>query len=807
MTLNFKNFTLLLICFFSAHLLVAQSGDIKGSVYGPEDPLSFANIVLKNASDSSMIKVELASESGAFSFKAIPYADYFIEISYLGMAPFQSAIFSLNQAMLPLEEYRLSSVSADLATVEVVASRPLIEVQADKTVFNVENTLNSTGTDGFELLRKAPGVIIDNNDNLILEGKTGVLIFINGKPSPLSGEDLTNFLRSLQSSDIQAIEIITQPSSKYDAAGNAGIINIRLKKDKRLGTNGTITAGYARGKNSRYNSSVSVNNRTQKTNLFGTYSNNTGDSWSFINLDRTQQGVRYDSQTEAIDSRTTHNSRIGFDVFPHDNHTIGVLFNGTFYERNSNGVTTTPIIPSGETQPEQILKAQSNINNNNFNLAGNLNYRFADTLGHELTFDIDYGKYNRDRTSYQPNEYLNGEQTQQLFERNFRMITPTDIDILTVKLDYSQDLFGTKVGIGAKYSLVNTDNTFDFYDVIEGNDQFNADRSNIFLYSENINAAYINISKKWDKWNFQAGLRAEQTVSEGDLTSTQSSDEDNVKRNYLDWFPSGGLTYTPNFNSSWALTFSRRIQRPNYQTLNPFESQIDELSFSKGNPFLQPQYTSNVKLSHTYKYRLTTSISYSYIRDFFANITDTLGSTRNFLITRNIANQEIWNLGISYPFQVAKWWSVYMSVNAFHASYKGSDEKFKAIDQATMSFYGQNTFTLPKGFRLEVSGWFSSPSVWGGTYLTKSMGSLDLAVQKKFLNDRLSVRLAVSDVFFTSFWRADMQFGDLYIDGSGGWESRQGRLNISYAFGSNEVKKSRNRKTGLEDEGSRVGND
>ena len=194
------------------------------------------------------------------------------------------------------------------------------------------------------------------------------------------------------------------------------------------------------------------------------------------------------------------------------------------------------------------------------------------------------------------------------------------------------------------------------------------------------------------------------------------------------------------------------------------------------------------------------------IKHFFAQVTDTLGATKNFLITRNIANQDVWNLGISLPFQVNKWWSVYTSINAFHSSYTGNDEKFQAIDQTTLSFYGQNTFTLPKGFKLEVSGWFSSPSVWGGTYLTKSMGSLDLAVQKKFLDDRLSLRLSASDVLFTSFWRADMQFGELYIDGRGGWESRQVRFNLSYAFGRNEIKKSRNRKTGLEEEGKRISN-
>ncbi|MEM9930319.1 MAG: outer membrane beta-barrel family protein, partial [Bacteroidota bacterium] len=257
--------------------------------------------------------------------------------------------------------------------------------------------------------------------------------------------------------------------------------------------------------------------------------------------------------------------------------------------------------------------------------------------------------------------------------------------------------------------------------------------------------------------------------------------------------------------SSWALNYSRRIARPNYNSLNPFESQIDELSFQKGNPFLQPQYTDNIKLSHTYKYRLTTSIGYSYISDFFAQITDTLGTDRNFLITRNIANQEVWNLSVSYPFTAAKWWSVYLSLNGYHSSYEGQDDKFVAIDQTTFSFYAQNTFTLPRGFRFEVSGWFSSPSVWGGTYITNSMGSLDLGLQKKFLDDKLSVRLSANDVLFTSRWFADMQFGDLFIDGTGGWESRRVQLNFSYNFGNQEVKNARRRKTGLEDEDGRVG--
>jgi hypothetical protein len=303
----------------------------------------------------------------------------------------------------------------------------------------------------------------------------------------------------------------------------------------------------------------------------------------------------------------------------------------------------------------------------------------------------------------------------------------------------------------------------------------------------------------------QLGLRGEQTISRGELISTQQSDEDLVERNYFNLFPSGGLTYTPSQKHIWSLTFSRRIQRPNYQSLNPFESQISELSFQKGNPFLQPQYVSNVGLSHTFKYRFTTSLSYSYTQDFFAQITDTLGATKSFLISRNVADNQVISVNVSLPIQIKQWWSVFVNLNAYNSAFFATDEKFQPVNRTTLSFYGQNTFLLPAGFKLEVSGWFSTPSIWGGTYLTKSLGSLDAAIEKKFFKDQLSARLAFSDILYTAPWRANLQYGDLAIVGSGGYESRAFRFQLTYNFGNKEVKSARKRKTGLEEEDQRTG--
>ncbi len=784
----------------------AQTFTVKGNASTEVEPVPFANILVKSIKDSAVVKFGITDTLGDFTISGIPNGDYFIQASAVGITKYVTEKFTVNGKDVELAPFPMTP-DDQLATVQVVKMRPIIEIHPDKTVFNVDNTLNATGSNGFDLLRKAPGVIIDNSNNIIVEGKAGVQVYIDGKPSILAGDDLINFLKTLQAADIDNIEIITQPSSKYDAAGGAGIINIILKRDKKLGTNGTITAGYAYGKNHHGNGSISLNHRNKKANIYTSYSNSFGKNWNFFNMERTQFGSLYDTETINNNYTGSHNGKIGADWFLNPKHTIGVLASGSYFDSRGEGNTVTNIFTNTSDQtPAQILIADNSGTGLNYNVAGNVNYQFTDTLGHEFSMDADYAIYKREADNYQPNLYLDGSTQDTLFENNYRMLTPTDISIFAVKADYAQNLWKGKLSVGAKFSLVNTDNTFEFFDVQDGVETKNVDRSNTFLYQENINAAYLNYARKFGmKWSIQAGLRAEHTRSFGDLKSTQSTAEDSVRREYINLFPSAGITYMPNRKHMWSLTFSKRIQRPNYQSLNPFVNQSTELSFMKGNPFLQPQYAYNTKLSHTFKYRFTTSLSYSYTEDFFAQVTDTLGVDKSFLTSLNVADQSTINLGLSLPFTIKPWWNVYLSVNAFYSSYLANDPKFTPITQQTVSFYGQNSFLLPGGFKLELSGWFSSPSVWGGTYRTKSMGSFDAAIEKKFLNDRLSLRLAGSDIFFTSFWQADAEFGEVAFIGSGGYESQRIKFNLTYNFGNREVKKTRDRKTSLEDEDKRTG--
>ncbi len=781
----------------------SQKFEISGSVSNFDNKDNSITISLFESSKSTLMKINNPNNKGEFSYKEISNGNYFIRISGNEIEDYQSPFFEIKNQNLVLERITVTKKAMQLNEVVVVKKKPVVEVFADKTVFNVQNTLSAIGISAFELLRKAPGIIINNNDDLIVEGKTGVQIYIDGKPSVLSGQDLTNYLKTIQSSDVDLIEIITNPSSKFDAAGNAGIVNIKLKKDKRFGTNGNLGFGFAVGKFSRYNSSLSLNNRTKKTNLFGNYSNNFNDSYSFINLYRVQSNTIFDSRTTNKYEENTNNIKVGLDYFANKKHIFGVVINSNFNNNFSDGNTRTTIITVGNSNLNQVLVAQSNSKANTYNIQTNFNYRFADTLGHTLNSDFDYGKYKNQRENFQPNSYFNGDETAIQNQFIYKMNTPINIDILSFKTDYEQNLWNGKLGLGFKTSVVNTNNVFDFFDVI--NDQLiaNSNRSNTFNFQENINAIYFNYSNKFKKINYQFGLRAEQTISQGDLISNQSNVNNSVKRNYTNYFPSAGLTFNANENNSFAANYSKRIQRPNYRSLNPFEMQLDELSLSRGNPFLQPQYTDSFKVSHTYKYTLTTSFSYSFIKDFFAEVTSAEGLNRSVMTTKNVANQKVYNLGISYSFSFAKWWEVYSNVDFSNSSYKGNDVNFVSITQNNFSCYSSNTFSLPSKTKLEVSGWFTTPSVWGGTYRTKSLGSLDLAVQKKVLKDKLNIRMAVSDLFYTSNWQGDTKFGEVFIKANGGYDSRQFKINLSYNFGNSNVK-STVKKTGIDEENKRI---
>ena len=801
---------IILLCFSFSRVAAQSTSSISGKISsGNHEPVIAATVALLKTSDSSLAKVAVSDDKGNFIMQNIAFGNYSLRVSSVGYENYEKKDITIDQQNeLQLPEISLAQVSTNLKEVTVTAQKPLIEVKAGKTVFNVEGSINATGSTAYELLQKSPGVVVDQNDNILLKGRGGVMVQIDGRPTQLSGSDLTDLLKSIQSSEIESIELISNPSSKYDAEGTAGIINIKLKKNKNFGTNGTVTAGYAIGIFSKYNTSLSLNNRNALMNVFGNYGNNWGNRRNELNIYRIQNDTLYDQHSNSIWSGLRHNFKGGVDFFLNKKNTLGVLVTGNLADGNGIGTSHTDISGVNTAVLTKTLNAGNLIDFNFSNINFNTNYRFADTLGHELTTDLDYGLYRNNRDAIQPNTYTSLGDSIILDEKIYHSISPTNIDIYTFKSDYTQNFLKGKLGAGIKFSWVKTDNTYDFYDVIDNMDILDETRSNNFVYTENINAAYSNYQRTIKDFDIEFGLRVEQTNSEGNLTSTTNVEDQNVKRHYFDFFPSGGITYNMSEKNSLGLSYGRRIDRPNYQELNPFEYKMDELTYRKGNPFLNPQYTDKLELSHTYNHTVTTSLSYSYTKDFFAQITDTINGNASYITTLNLAKEQITSLDISAPFNPTKWWSVYLSVSGYYLNYNANFGEGKVINTGKFvySFYGQSTLKLPLKFSLEISGWYSSPSIWGGTYKTTDQGSLDAGLQKKLFKDRGTLKLSVTDILYSAPWSSVDSYGGLFVHAYGNWESQQFKATFSYRFGNNQVKSARQRKTGNESEAERVGN-
>lgn len=812
-----KKFFLLILSFCLFYSAFSQK--ITGVVKDESGKgLDKTTISLLSASDSSLKKLAATGSNGKFTVIVPASGRYLLQVSHVGYATWISqpvTVQGTEETALP--EITLRKAGEDLKGITVVAQKPMVEVRADKTILNVEGTINATGNDALELLRKSPGVLVDKDENLSLAGKNGVQVYIDGKPTPLAGADLANYLKSLQSAQIEAIEIITNPSAKYDAAGNAGIINIRLKKNKSFGTNGSANAGYNIGIYAKYNGGLNLNYRNKNINVFGNANYNQNRNENNMDLYREQLDTIFDGRNRMNMANKSLGFKTGLDYFINKKHTLGVLVNGNIANTDMSSDSRTPITykPTGIT--DRLLDANNRNRMERVNLNFNLNYRYADTAGRELNIDADYGVFNLNSNQYQPNTYLNPAGNTVLNQFVYRFIAPTDIDIYTFKADYEQNYKKGRLGLGLKTSYINTNNSFSRYTITQVNPeigQLDVPRSNHFDYRENINALYVNYNRQLKGIMLQAGLRLENTNSTGDSFgmnpdgSINKTSKQTFERRYTNLFPSAALTFNKNPMNQWGLSYSRRIDRPAYQDLNPFEFKLDEYTFQRGNTLLRPQYTNVVTLTNTYKYKLTTSLSYSHVADVFTQLIDTAEKSKSFIMKKNLATQDVLALNISYPFMY-KSYTAFVNFNGNYSHYKadfGGGNRTVDLDVFSFNIFMQHSlkFGKKKTWTAEASGWYNSPSIWQGTFESRAMWSVDGGIQKQVFKGKGTFKVSVTDIFFSMRWKGESNFAGQRTIASGNWESRQLRTSLVWRFGNNQVKAARQRKDASEEEKKRT---
>ena len=774
-------------------------------------PLSGASIALVKAKDTAVVKLAVAGGNGSYSFTGIPKGDYRVMLSHVGYNNALSAPFSLEEANVTAPAITATKAPTGMQGITVTARKPMIEVKADKTVLNVEGTINAAGSNALELMRKSPGVTVDQDENLTVNGKNGVQVYIDGRPSPLAGSDLANFLKSTQADQIESIEIITNPSARYEAAGNAGIINIRMKKNKAFGTNGSVNAGYSVGIFSRYNAGLSLNHRNKAINVYGSYNYSQGPTNNQMQFTRSVLDTLFDQKGQMIFDNLSHNLRAGADYTIDKKSSIGVLLNGTFSDPAMSNYSRTAIsyIPTGVVDRILIADNSSNLQRNSY--TANLNYNFNGTDGRTLTVNADKGYYKNNNDQYQPNFYFGPNGNTFLRSVIVQMVAPTTINIHSGKIDYEQNFKGGKLGLGGKVSVVNTDNDFRRFDVTSSGNKLDRDRSNRFKYDENINAIYANWNKAYKGVMVQAGLRVENTVATGRSTGEQKEGSvykpmlSGFDRNYTNFFPSAAITFNKNPMDQWSVSYSRRIDRPAYQDLNPFEMKLDEYTFMKGNINLQPQFTNSIELTNIRKFRLTTKLGYSHVSDLFTQIIDTAEGAKALMMKRNLAQQDVISLNVSYPLQ-HKNYSLFFNLNTNYSMNKADFGNGRKIDVNVFgaTLFAQNSLRFAKTWTAELSGVVIAPTVFQGTFRSKTMGFMDIGLQKVIFGGNGTIKVSGSDILQTFRFRATSDFAGQTTIINARPEMSQLKVNLTWRFGSTTVKGARQKSGASEDERKRA---
>ncbi|WP_461043838.1 outer membrane beta-barrel protein [Spirosoma harenae] len=819
---SFLLLTLLLITTTFGQVLTR--GTVNGHVgTAAGKSLEFATMMLLKAKDSTLVKGSISDVDGKYVFENVGAGRYLVAAQQIGYRKTYSAPFAIDESHPALELPTLAMVEETqrLTEVKVVAQKPFIEQQVDRTVMNVENSIVASGNTALEVLEKAPGVTIDRqNDQIQLKGKAGVIVYIDGKQTYLSQQEVSNLLKNTPSDNIASIEIITNPGSKYDAAGNSGIINIKMKKNKNFGTNGNIIlgAGYgwvnnlagARDDLPKFNTSLNLNHREGKVNLFGNYSYTNRESSQSNELNRV---IPFNGRTTYFDQTSFrpnqfvgHSYRAGLDYFVSQKSTIGVLVNGFSNDWRSAGQNNT-LISNENRQLTSKAITQTSMGNYMSNVTTNVNYKYDMGKGREWTIDADYVHYGGENTNNLSTAYTDATNLPTRLNQDVRNVMPSTINILAFKTDYVLPTKkGAKWEMGLKSSFVNADNN-SIYDTLQQETRKwlpDASRSNQFLYDENINAGYINYAGKLGKkLKVQAGLRAEHTHSIGTSVTLNQT----VDRNYLNLFPTLFLSRQLDTNNVLNFSYSRRIDRPDYQNLNPFVFYLDPYTYQKGNPFLRPQYTNSVELTHVFKNAFTTTLGFSRTTDFINRETPRQIAAENitYVTPENQGHMDNVSLNFSFPVQITKWWRMQNNINTYYQNYQtfysGSPYEVKI---AAFNLYTSQNFTLSKTVSAEVSGWYNSASQYG-FYRAQPMGAFNLGVQKKLMDGKGNLKLNVSDPFWLNRFSGRALVQDIDFRVNSRWESRRIMLTFTYRFGNQNVKSARQRNSATSAEQNRVG--
>ncbi len=768
-----------------------------------QQPAAGATVELLNGATTVLVKAAIADEKGVAVFDRIAPGEYRLRITNAGYQPQTTALytFPVTAAVTVILQ-----PAGTLQAVNIVGRKPFVQHTQGRVIINPEASVTNTGTSVLEVLEKSPGVMVDKNGNVSLQGKAGVMIMIDDKPTYLSGTELSNLLGGMSSAQVEQIELITNPSAKYDASGNAGIINIKTKKNKQRGFNGSVTTAFGQGHYPKNNNSLLLNYRNGKINAFLTYSMAYNKYYTDIYALRRYYDAnnnilsKLDQPTLFTGDVFNNTIKTGVDFYASAATTIGVTLTGvSSVRRGDSKAFATWINTSGAV--DSAIGTYSKSDSRFKNIAANINLKHSFSKTEELNVDIDGLKYDINNKQY----FNNQLQANGGYNEASQGDIPATIKIFSAKADYT-NRFGkdAKLEAGWKSSHISTDNlaSYEFFD--GANWEADYDKSNHFLYTENIHALYSSFEKKYKRLTVQAGLRYEYTGYEANQLGNIMRKDSSFSRNYSGLFPSGYLTYELDSSNSLTFTTGRRIDRPAFQKLNPFVFIINKYTYQRGNPFFLPQYSWNMELSHQYKQLLTTTISYSIIKNYFSQLFVNEGGDILTYTEGNVGR--MYNIGVSVAVQAApfKWWSLTGQAMFNYKELKGNvgNDYNSTVKQLNISM--NNQFKIGKIYVGELSGYYTTKARNDLQELLYPTGQLSAGLSRPVLKNKGTLKMSIRDIFYTQAMEGLTQFAgaDEYFIVRR--DSRVFNIAFIYRFGK-AFKSTRRNNGGAGDEMQRVG--
>lgn len=778
------------ILIFHLPNLIAQQVTVRGKVIDDTEnrALEFANIALLSLQDSSVVTGGMSELDGSFEFDA-KAGNYILRVGFIGYLNFFEPIQLGDRNNVNLGTIKLASSTENLEEVVVEGVTSMFETDIDKRVYNVENSIVSQGQTAAQLLSTLPSIQVDDEGGITMRGSGNILIYINGRPSNLSGDDTESILAQFPANSIQEVELITNPSSRYDATGVGGIINIVLKKNEKLGFNGQVNASV--GTRDKYQAGFNLNYGGEKTNYYVSYNWQNRYRWERGFRNRTTTladfSPRLDQDQDGYEKEVTHLLRAGVDYALSEKSVLGLYFQGNFDDE----VEFAEIAQRNLSETGRLDSTFNRINeefSNSSNYEAGINYAIdIDTAGQKLFTSLSYSYDNRTQTEFYDQFFVNSEgvedPTKRLAQINDR---PRESRLLVFQLDYEKPFeSGAKIESGLKGTFTNWLWTQAFSQGDQGNEFIPTvvdSLSNGYDFTENVYAGYFSFRDKKGNFGYQLGARAEYTETLGEVTQG----DQRIPNNYFNIFPSAFLSYTLGTENELTANYTRRISRPRIWDLSPIYRIRDQYNFSIGNPFLQPEFTDSYEVGYTKgweRYLLNATVYHRYSTNIETRITRLTDENVAIQSRENADTRSSTGFELVNQFQVSNNFDATLTGNLFYSRVDGGniEEGFTNENFSwTLNFLGN--LLVPGWFSIQTQGNYRGPIVLPQGQI-EPQWSLNIGLSREVLDGKGTISLNVSDIFNTRNFRVTTEDPRFTQFRQFQRETRIGTLAFTYRFG------------------------